>query len=405
MRVLIILGVMLVCPLLALSQVHSIAAAEYFFDVDPGTGNGTALPIVPGDEVSLGVDISTAGLSPGIHLLHLRMQRDDGVWGETIVRKVRVGVGTAFEQAEAFFDTDPGIGNGLPLNIAANGVIDQPSFAVPDIGRGFHTFSLRVFSGGTWSIPAKRTLRLGSALIDHAEAYFDTDPGEGNGFPIDFGSGADVITYDSTVSVAAGGLGIHVLFLRFRGGGVWSFPIFRSLRIGPEVNDGVNRITGGEFFIDSDPGIGNGCTLLAEDGAFDDGDEVMRRYIEADMTLGQHTAGIRVKDAGDRWYGPLIDTLNIIEAHLVATTTIYEETTPYAVLSWNRYPEAITYRVHYDSLETGAFDNFITVSPPDTSLLVEPTAYKRLYKVVALQIAPEPCGEASASQSTQQILQ
>jgi len=376
----------------AWSQTHTITAAEYFFDADPGAGNATPISITPGEVVTLDADVSTAGLSAGVHVLNVRVRRDDGRWGETTRWNVRAGVGAAMNAAEAYFDADPGIGNGLPVDIAANGVVDDSGFDVPDLARGFHTFNLRCYSGGTWSAPASRTIRLGSAMIDGAEAYYDTDPGEGNGIPVDIASGADVIAYDSTVGVAAGSRGFHNLYLRFRGGGVWSFPIYRSMRIGPEVSDGVNRITGGEFFIDTDPGIGNGCAMFAEDGAFDDGDEAMRRYVEADLSLGQHVAGVRVRDAGDRWYGPLTDTVNVIQAHLVATTTMYEGVTPYAVLTWDRYPEALTYRVHYDSLETGAFTNFISVSPPDTSLLIEPAAFKRMYKVVALQIAPEPCG-------------
>ncbi|MCB1061253.1 MAG: hypothetical protein KDB65_13610 [Calditrichaeota bacterium] len=393
MRKTVLMGVMLVYPLLALAQLHSFVAAEYFFDTDPGEGNGTAISMISGDDVELDAEVSTSGLSPGVHKLHIRMQRDDGVWGKSVSRNVRIGVGTSFEAAEVFFDTDPGEGNGSSVAIAANGTIDLTNFVVPNIGSGFHDVNIRAYSGGTWSAPARRTIRLGSALIDGAEVYFDSDPGEGNGIPVDVGYGTDVAAYDSTVDVSAAGVGAHTMYLRFRGGGVWSFPIFRTIRIGDAVVDGENRITGGEFFIDVDPGEGNGCSLIAEDGSFDERDEAMRRYVSADLTLGMHAIGVRVKDAGDRWYGPLIDSVNVIETHLSAFGV--EGTSGNAArLAWNTYPEALEYRVHYDSLETGPYTNFISVAPPDTFLEIEPDQYKQLFKVVAIQIAPEPCGES-----------
>lgn len=381
-------------PQVSLSQLHQIIAAEYFFDSDPGPGSGIPIALVPDDVVQLDGDISTSGLSPGVHVLNVRVQREDGIWGEATKWHLRIGVATITQAAEVYFDTDPGAGNAVEVDVDQNGLIDETAFEVPDLARGFHTLNLRTYSGGTWSANVARPIRLGSALIDGAEAYFDTDPGEGSGTPVDVVSGADVIAFDSTVNVGAAGSGIHNLYLRFRGGGVWSFPVDRVIRVGLSVTDGVNRITGGEFFIDMDPGEGNGCALIAEDGVFDETEEGMRRYVESNLSLGQHVVGVRVKDAGERWHIPLLDTVHVIEAHLVATTTMYEGITPYALLSWNAYPEAILYRVHYDSLETGPFTGYISVSPPDTSLLIEPAAFKRLFKVVALQIEPEPCEDS-----------
>lgn len=357
MRLIMILGTVLVCPLIALSQLHSVASVEYFFDSDPGVGNGTSVPVISGEEVVLDGDIATTGLSPGLHKLYFRMQRDDGVWGETTAREVRVGVGSTFDQAEAFFDSDPGVGSGLPVAIAEDGVINLADFDVPDIGRGFHDFNVRFYSGGTWSIPAKRTLRLGSAMIDGAEAFFDVDPGEGNGNPVGVEFGTDVAAYDTAVLVNAAGTGFHTLYLRFRGGGVWTFPIANTLRIGPAIEGDVDIISGGEFFIDVDPGIGNGCALLAEDGVFDSPEEIMRRYISADFALGPHVIGVRARDAAGIWTETAFDTVNVIEAHLVSTTVQNPDNE--LRLIWTKYPEALEYRLYYDSLATGTFTSYL----------------------------------------------
>lgn len=392
MRIVLLFAILMLGPPGLYAQLHSITNAEYFFDTDPGQGNGTPISIASGSPVVLDGDVSTAGLTIGVHVLNVRVQREDGYWGEPSRNIVRVGIGSTFSEAEAYFDADPGIGNGIPIEVSSSGVINELVFDVPDISRGFHSFNLRCFSGGTWSINTTRTIRLGSALIDGAEAYFDTDPGEGNGIPVDVIVGADVTAYDSTVSVLSAGPGFHNLYLRFRGGGVWSFPKYQSMRIGHEVTGGENHITGGEFFIDSDPGPGNGCPLIAEDGLFEEREEAMRRYVAADLNLGQHVIGVRVKDAGDRWYGALMDTIQIIESHLVATTLTDISSTDVQLI-WNSFPSALHYHVHYDSLSTGTFTNYVTVLPPDTMLSISPELAKHFYHVVAIQIAPEPCDE------------
>jgi hypothetical protein len=379
----------------AIAQLHTITNVEYFFDADPGVGSATPLGIVPGDTAFFTGTISTSGLSPGVHVLHIRERRDDGMWGQPIRRMIRIGIGTTFEQAEVFFDDDPGAGHGAALAITADGEVSEAAFDVPDIGRGFHSFNVRCRTNATWSAPASRTLRLGSALIDAAELYFDTDPGEGFGVPVATGLGADVVALDSTVSVLSVGTGFHNAYLRFRGGGVWSFPKYQTMRIGAWVNGGSNRITGGEFFFDTDPGIGNGCPLIAEDGVFDEQNEAMRRYVLAStLTPGTHIVRLRVRDAGDRWHGPVSDTVTVSQAFLLDQPSVDSTGTKVRV-SWSPYPTALLYRVHYDSVLTGAFSGYQTVLPPDTSLMLTTGAARRYFKLVAVQHDAEPCGSRS----------
>src|SRR5690606_7344939 len=52
-----------VLPLAAGANLAKISAAEYFFDTDPGLGNGTAIAIaVPTDSANVSLAISTTGL-------------------------------------------------------------------------------------------------------------------------------------------------------------------------------------------------------------------------------------------------------------------------------------------------------------------------------------------------------
>ncbi|MEM7373559.1 MAG: hypothetical protein AAF587_33350, partial [Bacteroidota bacterium] len=57
---------------------------EYFFDLaDPGYGQATPLPIVPGDSIWELDSISLAGLSAGFHQLHVRVKDSTGLWSFT----------------------------------------------------------------------------------------------------------------------------------------------------------------------------------------------------------------------------------------------------------------------------------------------------------------------------------
>jgi hypothetical protein len=57
-----------------------IAAAEYFYDTDPGFGAGTPLAIQAGPEVELSV-LLPADLDLGTHTIMVRAQSSQGVWG------------------------------------------------------------------------------------------------------------------------------------------------------------------------------------------------------------------------------------------------------------------------------------------------------------------------------------
>jgi hypothetical protein len=59
-----------------------ITAVEYFFDSDPGTGNGTALMVTtPGNIITQNLSLSVPpGLSPGQHLVSIRGKDTQGRW-------------------------------------------------------------------------------------------------------------------------------------------------------------------------------------------------------------------------------------------------------------------------------------------------------------------------------------
>jgi PKD repeat protein len=61
---------------------NPVTALEYFYDDDPGAGNG--IPITTGgasDTIRLALDIPLSGLEAGFHRLYIRALNEDGVWG------------------------------------------------------------------------------------------------------------------------------------------------------------------------------------------------------------------------------------------------------------------------------------------------------------------------------------
>ena len=60
---------------------QAINKAEYFFDTDPGQGNGTAITFTPtAGDVTFTSSISTASLSQGFHFLGMRAKETGGMW-------------------------------------------------------------------------------------------------------------------------------------------------------------------------------------------------------------------------------------------------------------------------------------------------------------------------------------
>ena len=54
---------------------------EYFFNVDPGVGNGTPLSVTQGNVISQMDNIVANTLPVGFHTLWLRAKETGGIWG------------------------------------------------------------------------------------------------------------------------------------------------------------------------------------------------------------------------------------------------------------------------------------------------------------------------------------
>ncbi|REG92975.1 T9SS type A sorting domain-containing protein [Flavobacterium aquicola] len=153
-----------------------IVAGEYFFDTEPGIGNGTALaPFSAATPLSVTAQVSTTGLSEGFHNLFFRTKDSKGQWSMYEGRVVYIQptvVSTVIEPivtAEYYFDTDPGLGSGTAIDIgtpAESITVTLSDVATSTLGAGDHNVFVRVKNEGkVWSLTEKRTFTICSVLL------------------------------------------------------------------------------------------------------------------------------------------------------------------------------------------------------------------------------------------------
>jgi hypothetical protein len=200
---------------------QTISRAEYFFDTDPGVGNGIPLTVpIPSEAITFSVSISTSGLNTGRHLLYIRTRMSTGEWSLYEPREFFIVM--TIVQAEYFIDTDPGVGNGIPLTVPGGTSTFSASINTAPITPGRHLLFIRIRStAGDWSMYEPREFFV-QEPIGRAEYFFDTDPGVGNGIPVNISTISD-FTFNTSIPVPALPEGVHFFFLRVKErGGAWS---------------------------------------------------------------------------------------------------------------------------------------------------------------------------------------
>ncbi|WP_369992941.1 T9SS type A sorting domain-containing protein [Winogradskyella sp.] len=245
-----------------------IVSAEYFIDTDPGVGNGVALT-VSGNTINQDLNVPTNGLSNGIHKLYIRVLSTTGEWSlydQNVFYVNPNNTNTAsIASAEYFIDSDPGVGNGMPLSVTGD-VVDM-DFNIPTSGLvdGVHKLYVRVINtDGTWSLYDNNLFYVNPnntyiTSIASAEYFIDTDPGVGNGTPLSVSG--DVVDMDLNVPTAGLSDGVHKLYVRLiNTDGTWSLYDNNVFYVNPN-NTNTASIASAEYFIDADPGVGNGTPL------------------------------------------------------------------------------------------------------------------------------------------------
>lgn len=265
-------GLLLVACCLPAQQIDRI---EYFFDQDPGYGNGITLPISPSQFISNTFNIGLPSFGNGVHHLHFRAQDSLGRWSLTHHKPFFFLDVATFPnnpnilQIEYFFDQDPGYGNGTQVVFTP---ADSVSMSIPvdlnNLSNGIHFLSFRAKSENGWSMVETHLIFVYSSFLTNTdevvemEYYFDHDPGYGNGNPIAINPDS-LIDLTVNIDISALSVGIHHLNIRSKSGnGQWSLTETQPFLKGPFSNYSLpNKVEALEYFIDQDPGFGNGQAI------------------------------------------------------------------------------------------------------------------------------------------------
>lgn len=144
---------------------------EYFFDTDPGPGNGFPIgSIINGDTVNFSKNISVSGLGLGYHLMYVRLRSDNGIWSLPDSRLIIVydtlnvlpqllSHAPPLKKCEYFFDNDPGSGKGISFYIPnwPDTINTLRAISIAGLNKGFHLLYTRIQdSSGNWSMIESR---------------------------------------------------------------------------------------------------------------------------------------------------------------------------------------------------------------------------------------------------------
>lgn len=167
------------------------------------------------------------------------------------------------ESAEYFVDTDAGVGKCTRVD-ASEGInllqISSDALASP----GYHLIGVRALDNfERWSPTVTRPVFVlaPQTSVSSVEYFVDADPGVGEGSLVNVAEGANVLSIDDErLSIP----GAHILGMRTCDGiGRWSPTVYRPLYVVSPVA-GIEAM---EYYVDEDPGEGNGYSVTFSDNS------------------------------------------------------------------------------------------------------------------------------------------
>jgi hypothetical protein len=301
---------------------QKISLVEYFFNEDPGFGEGISVPVTWGTHQELVVNIPLDELDLGLNSLYIRAKSENGNWGPTFhqsfwVSRLPDSVYPKITAIEYFFNNDPGFGKGIsiPVNVGKHQQL-AVNLPLDKLELGFNTLYVRAKSEpGTWGHTFQSSFlvtRLPDAIrskITALEYFIDTDPGVGKAIPISLQPDYHIVA-DVTLSLDALSDGQHLLFVRAKDDrGVWSAVFQQQFMVTP-IQSEMPVITKAEYFVNTDPGFGKGIPVPINTPR-----KTVTKIFDVapkQLTTGNDTVYIRVQDDRGKWsptYSKIIQTV------------------------------------------------------------------------------------------------
>lgn len=223
------------------TEIMSITAMEYFFDIDPGFGNGMPISVTAGsNNVITSLNIPLANVSNGIHALYIRAKNNFNQWSivQTSAFYHAAAPLQSLSKLEYFFDSDPGPGNGISVALQ-NTSNETKSFIIDlsNVSNGIHTLYIRAKDlSNKWSltstIPFYRIPGITDKNITAVEFFIDQDPGRGLATQVPVYQPSPWFNQTFTVDLSCYTAGDHKLYLRAKDDqDRWSLTNIKSIAI------------------------------------------------------------------------------------------------------------------------------------------------------------------------------
>lgn len=295
------LWVSLLAPFSFFGQV--VERLEYFINTDPGFGSATAISITPAENLNnIQGNINLENIPYGLNRIYIRSLAGDhwSVTQSTPFFKLNADGGNVVK-AEYFINVDPGFGNAISIPITPGDDIDNFVFPVniSDLAMGMHRIYIRAFDGTDWSITHQLLFFKGinpGAPINRVEYFIDADPGFGLATPVAITPGVNLSEISFTIPIEALDYGIHFLYIRSF---VEDASSITQLALFFKSAQPNTDITYAEYFIDNDPGFGNGNAI-----SLDASPDIIDINLPVDisgLSDGEHLLFVRSRNANGEW--------------------------------------------------------------------------------------------------------
>ena len=206
---------------------------------------------------------------------------------------------------EYFMDVEPGHGQGSPISFTqGDSITFTTTIAYSDLAAGFHHLNIRLKNDlGLWSLSEHRMFFIQSVVIEDAtivgaEYFIDEEPGHGNGIPVLIEDHADSVSQNFAVPFDGLVPGFHHLFFRVRDQqDQWSTTEQRNFYVMDSFPAG--DIVAGEYFIDEEPGLGNGTAFTIPSASDSINSDIAFELPE--LAAGAHKLYVRMLSSTGKW--------------------------------------------------------------------------------------------------------
>ncbi|MCX6155161.1 MAG: T9SS type A sorting domain-containing protein [Candidatus Kapabacteria bacterium] len=155
-------------PFIVYAQIAKINAIEYFFDADPGVGQGSMITFTAADSINTEFTFDLSNVTAGLHQLYIRASNTNGRWGIPVGQMIFVldkdpNANTPkITELEYFFNQDPGFGLAEKINMNADTLISLDDvFSLCGYHKGIDTLAFRFKNEyDSWGMPVVDTVLM-----------------------------------------------------------------------------------------------------------------------------------------------------------------------------------------------------------------------------------------------------